>query len=91
MEINQSQKMAAINLYKEGVTNYKDISERLGVSYNSINRIMTKWKKDTGILGKKKVEEQPPKQQFNQQWNDALMRELIFLREYYLNSISNKH
>lgn len=78
MELNQSQKSTAINLYKDGVTHYREISEKLGVTYNAVNRFMTKWKKEQGILSSNNPE--LPRL-------DSLMRELTFLRQYYLDSI----
>lgn len=76
-DLNHVQTQAAIKLYQEGTTNYRDISEKLGVNYSAVNKVMTKYKRESGILKRDSV-------------NDDLLKELQFLREFYISQIT-KH
>ena len=50
MKLSNDQQKAVIEMYNAGVTKYTEIQKKLKLPYIAINKFMTKWKAQHGVL-----------------------------------------
>jgi len=102
-KLTEEQKKQAISLFLIGECPYTEIARQLKVPYQAVNSFMTIWKKENGLIKKRKrrsdakrhkphiIVKSEDSTEYSQVLTMAILEELTFLRKFYLTyRIKNK-